>query len=310
MGMLSRFLRVDPKAILNSQQSLTLVQRLSRLVPPAAGYRAGYLIADWVGTHRDWDRVKAVRCNQWMVRGRTLAGTALDQAVRETFRDIAHSVYDVYHYANDPESVDRLIEFSPAIQKIIAQSQASEGAKILLALHLGNFDLALQVLTQRGLRSMVFVVPPTEGGYRVQYRIRQSAGVDAYPIDMNALRQAITRLKEGGTVIAAADWPVPDSKHSPCFFGQPSAAPVHYVYLALKARVPVVFLFMLRRTDGTYHFIVSEPILMQEYPDRQEGLVRNAEGVLRLAEEFLRQTPEQWAMSHPVWPELMDQVPD
>jgi lauroyl/myristoyl acyltransferase len=309
MGMVSRIMRMDPNDLLNSRQSLKLAKQLSRIIPPSIGYRFAYLFADWVAAHRDWSQVRAVRCNQWVVRGEKLSKQDLDQAVRETFRDIAHSVYDVYHYANDPEAVDRLIEFSPAVQTIIAQSQSNDGGKILLSLHLGNFDLALQVLTQRGLRSMVFVAPPIEGGYQVQYRIRQSAGVDAYPIDMNALRQAITRLKKGGTVIAAADWPVPDSKHSPFFFGHPSAVPVHYVYLALKAKVPVVLLFMLRRTDGTYHFSESEPILMREHSDRQEGLVRNAERVLRLAAEFLRQTPEQWAMSRPVWPELIDQVP-
>jgi lauroyl/myristoyl acyltransferase len=156
---------------------------------------------------------------------------------------------------------------------------------------------------------MVFSLPSTEGGYTVQYKIRKNAGIDVVPIEMNALRQAVARLQAGGTVITMAVWPVPESKYEPSFLGRPSAAPVHYVYLALKARVPVVEIVMLRQMNGKYHFLVSEPLTMQEYRDKHEGLIRNTEMVLKVAAEFLHQAPQQWAMSRPVWPELMGQVP-
>jgi lauroyl/myristoyl acyltransferase len=110
-------------------------------------------------------------------------------------------------------------------------------------------------------------------------------------------------------VITVADWPAPESKYSPSFFGRPSAAPIHYVYLASKARVPIKLLVLLRQSNGHYYFLVSEPILVQDDADKHLRFINNAEAVLKVAEDFIRQAPQQWAMSHPLWPQLIDQVP-
>jgi lauroyl/myristoyl acyltransferase len=32
--------------------------------------------------------------------------------------------------------------------------------------------------------------------------------------------------------------------------------------------------------------------------------------ILRVAEDFIRYDPSQWAMTFPVWPEALDQVPN
>jgi lauroyl/myristoyl acyltransferase len=307
--MLSRTLNFNPNEFLKSRQGLKLAQRLSRIIPPVIGYRMAYLVADLISARKGWSQVKAVRCNQWVVRGERLSGADLDQVVRDTFRNIAHNIYDLYHYMDDPSSHDRMINFSAASLSVIARSQSSEGM-VLVSMHLGNFDLAFKALTVKGLQGLVFNQQAIESGHQAQYQIRQHISEDVRPIDMNTLRHAVTRLREGGTVITMVDWPVPESKYRPYFFGRPSMVAVHYVYLAMKARVPVVLLVMLREKEHTYRFLVSEPIAMQEYPDKQEGLVRNAEKVLRIAEGFLLQAPQQWAMSRPVWPNFAGEVPE
>jgi lauroyl/myristoyl acyltransferase len=48
---------------------------------------------------------------------------------------------------------------------------------------------------------------------------------------------------------------------------------------------------------------------MDAYPDRRIEGVRNAEKILKIAEEFIRLAPQQWSMTLPVWPEALDQVP-
>jgi KDO2-lipid IV(A) lauroyltransferase len=77
----------------------------------------------------------------------------------------------------------------------------------------------------------------------------------------------------------------------------------------LKARVPVFVVATMMQADGTYHFQVSEPITMISHPNRGMEIIMNAEAVLRVAEDFIRQAPQQWSMPFPVWPEVMDQVP-
>jgi lauroyl/myristoyl acyltransferase len=119
----------------------------------------------------------------------------------------------------------------------------------------------------------------------------------------------VKSLERGGIVVTGADRPVPDAKHHPRFFGLPSSLPSHYAYLAAKARVPVVIMAALQGADGKYHIMNSEPIEMEHDPDHAKGSLRNAEKVLRRAEDFIRLTPQQWNMPLPVWPEMLGKVP-
>jgi lauroyl/myristoyl acyltransferase len=123
------------------------------------------------------------------------------------------------------------------------------------------------------------------------------------------LRRAIRHLEQGGVVATGIDRPQPDANPRPCFFGRLACLPTHYVYLALKARVPVIIVFARLEADGRYHLHASHPIEMDPYPDRFDQLRCNAEKVLSIAEGFIRQTPEQWSMTWPVWPEALDLAP-
>jgi lauroyl/myristoyl acyltransferase len=48
---------------------------------------------------------------------------------------------------------------------------------------------------------------------------------------------------------------------------------------------------------------------MNPYPNRADELQINAEKVLAVVEEFIRRDPQQWLISQPVWPELLQDVP-
>jgi lauroyl/myristoyl acyltransferase len=86
--------------------------------------------------------------------------------------------------------------------------------------------------------------------------------------------------------------------------------PVHHIFLALKAMVPIVMMTVILQSDGKYHLLSTDPIEMQSHPDRREEVVQNAEVILRIAEDFIRLAPLQWSMTLPVWPDILNQVPE
>ena len=47
---------------------------------------------------------------------------------------------------------------------------------------------------------------------------------------------------------------------------------------------------------------------MQRCADAEEEIVVNAEILLKIMEENIRQYPVQWNMTYPVWPQVMDEV--
>jgi KDO2-lipid IV(A) lauroyltransferase len=111
-------------------------------------------------------------------------------------------------------------------------------------------------------------------------------------------------------VLTGIDRPVPDPGSRPRFFGRPAVLPMHHIFLATKARVPVMLMASDLQADGKYHIATSDLIEMDPDPDRERGAIRNAEKVLTIAEGFIRRVPQQWLVSLPVWPETLDLTPE
>jgi KDO2-lipid IV(A) lauroyltransferase len=299
----------NPQSIINSRLGVGLGLAVGRSLPPAAGHRLANFLGSWIARRRTWNLVRAARANQWVVSGEQLSAAELDRAVRQTFQMTARSIYNLNHYLDRPEDVRRMVQYNEDVRQLIQASQEQSRGVVLVGVHLGNFDFALRAVTLHGLKALVLTLPELQGGYQWQYRMRQELGMEIYPVSVATLREAVERLEAGGTVLTGLDRPTPGSKYQMRFFGRLACLPPHYLYLALKARVPVIVVATMIQEDGTYHFVVSEPIEMQPDPDRHQEIIQNGERVLRVAEGFIRQAPRQWAMFYSVWPETLHQAP-
>jgi KDO2-lipid IV(A) lauroyltransferase len=274
----------------------------------------GYSLADFVAARisaqRDSKLVRAVRANQWVIRGETLEKDALDKAIGETFQYLARSIFDLYHYNQNLETVKRLIVLDPTTQLLVRRPEFGDRGLMIVGLHISNFDLVLQTLCQLGLRMIVLTIPNPQGGRRMEFEMRRRVGMNIMPASVDTFRTALKHLQKGGVVLTGIDRPAPEAGTRPQFFGRPAELPTHHIFLAAKARVPVMIIATSLQPDGKYHISTSDLIEMDHHSDREKGMILNAEKVLRIAESFIRQVPQQWLMSLPVWPETLDLVPD
>ncbi|HZD55708.1 MAG TPA: hypothetical protein VE136_03220 [Anaerolineales bacterium] len=302
-------MRPDPQAIINSRLGVGLALGLGRSLPPGAGYRLAGLVGDLLAGRETWKMVRAVRTNQWVVSGAKPSPEELDHAVRETFRNTGHSIYDVYHYIHDVEALRDLIEFDSTCLEFIERSQKKEAGLVLVGVHLCGFDLALHAAGLRGLDAILLTLPDLDGGYQWQFEMRKRVGLEIEPASVATLLKAIRRLQEGGIVVTGIDRPFRGLKRRPRFFGYPASLPTDHIRLALKAEVPVIVASCVLQPSGTYKFLISQEIPMKSHPDKEVELLTNAEAVLQAAEEIICRAPHQWAMFYPVWPEMMEGTP-
>ena len=300
---------IDLQSIINSQFGVRFVSLLGRTTPPWVGYRMADLVAGWMATRRHSNIIRAIRTNQWVIRGAGPDREGLDRAVRDTLKNIARSLYSLHHYIHNPKAIHNMVDLDPVAQRLVERPEFSDRGLMLVGLHLSNFDFILQAMSVRGLKVLVLTIPDPKNGRRMEYEMRKKSGMNLVPASVSAMRQAVKHLEMGGVVLTGMDRPDFDSKTHPIFFGRISSLPVHYSYLAMKACVPVMIVAAKMETDGRYHVTTSEPIEMESYSDYEEGTVRNAERVLKEAEKFILPVPEQWSISLPVWPDLMDNVP-
>ena len=300
---------IDLQQVLNSSFPLRLISSLAQRLPPRLGHHIAYGVAEQIARQSDSELVQAVRANQWVVQGKTLEGEALDQVVRETLRNSARSLFDLYHYSHDFEATRRLIVFDRSFNTLTQRPEFDQRGLMIAGLHLSSFDLVLQWLSKNGLRPLVLTLPNPVGGRQMEYEIRKRTGMNLIPASIGAFRQALKHLRRGGMVLTGIDRPIEKSEVSPYFFSRPSALPVHHIFLAIKARVPIVITVAYLQKDGKYHVFASDLIEMDSCPNPDETILQNAEKVLAVAETFIRRAPQQWSVPLPVWPQIMDLVP-
>ena len=178
-----------------------------------------------------------------------------------------------------------------------------------LLLHMGAYDLAGFAIALRKMNPQILSYPNPNAGYQYHNQLRIDRGLNVTPLSMSALHQASQFLKSGGTVITGVDRPWKNDNHQPRFFDEPSKIPVTTIQLALRTKVPVSIIACIRQKEGHYILHGTDPISMDPKDDRDQELIYNTEKVLSLAEPFIRQWPDQWAMFYPVWPQYMQENP-
>lgn len=300
---------IDLQQIINSPFTVRFVSAVAWAIPPAVAYPFCNLIGAWVATRRQSTVTQAVRINQWMARGASRDNRELDRAVRETLQNNIRDLYDLYHYLQRPEAMQCRINLNPLAAELIRRPEFSGRGLMIVGIHLTNFDGILQSLCRQGLSPLVLTIPNPQGGRRIEYEIRKSTGMNLVPTSLSTLRQAVRHLEQGGLVLTGIDRPISEPKLFPRFFGRPAPLPIHHVYLAMKARVPIVLMAAIRQADGKYNLLNTGLMEMEQHADHETGLLANAEMVLGKAEGFIKLAPQQWNIPLPVWPQLLKDVP-
>ena len=300
---------IDVETITNSSLGVSLLSTVVAHIDPRIGHRLADFVGERLAAGRDSKLVRAVRANQSVLLGEQAGALELDRAVRETLRSSARSVFDLYRYIHDPGAIDRLVVLHAPIAELIARPEFSDRGLIVVGVHLSNFDLMVRWLCGQSFHPLVLTMPNPRGGRRVEYEMRQQMGVNLVPGTVAGLRKALRHLQEGGAVLTGLDRPVARPRLMPCFFGRPAAVPVHHIFLAMKARVPIAVAATTLEEDGRYHVRMSDWIEMGEDHAGDEQVLHNAEMVLRVAEGFIRRAPHQWSVPIPVWPSTVDPIP-
>jgi lauroyl/myristoyl acyltransferase len=299
----------DIDTITNSSIGISLLSTIGKGIPEPVGVRLADLVAGLIASRRNSRLVCAVRSNQRVVLGQDCERVNLDRAVRETLRNSARSVFDLYHYIDNLQAIGKRITMDPAVEQMITRSEFEARGLMVVGLHIANFDLILRWLCHQGIRLLVLTVSDPRGGRRAEFVMRRNMGMNLVPATVAGLRKTVRHLQQGGSVLTGIDRPIASPRLLPSFFGRPAALPVHHVYLAMKAGVPVTVVAAMRVSDGRYHVMASDTIEMEGSHDHAAETLRNAERVLRAAEGMIRRAPQQWSVPVPVWPSALGLVP-
>jgi lauroyl/myristoyl acyltransferase len=293
--------------LINSRFGVGGALLLGQLTPRIIGYPVAKSIAGWFSNSKSSVLVKAMRVNQGVAHRGTLSPEQLDDLVASVFANSGRALYDLYHNLHSPRIINKMVDYSEDFSHMLDRYHESGKGAIIVAPHLGSFDIGGLALAIRKVPFQTLSYPNPGDGYQLQNYIREKYGLYITPMSVSSMREAEQRLKDAGLVLTGLDRPLPGSKYKPMFFGRPTELPVSYIAMALKNHVPVVVVCCY--SDGKRYVLdASEMIDMIPHPDRQEEIERNAERVLVEAEKMILAHPEQWFMYYPLWPELIESI--
>jgi KDO2-lipid IV(A) lauroyltransferase len=227
----------------------------------------------------------------------------LDAVTKQMFFNGGRYYYDHYRYmSRSLKAVEQAVwipeEYLDHIREAVGRGQGV----LLLGTHTGNFDLGAMAVASKGFKIQLLSLAAPPEGFKLMNEFRAAVGYDVTPITPAALRKGISRLKRGGIVATALDWPHPEEGTPLEVFGKPSYAPLGAARLAwLSGALVVIVSFYLDPTEG-YKIHNLPPVEMVNTGDRDEDICTNAKKLIKIFEKLVVQHPDQWMMYHPFWP--------
>ncbi|MBE0687325.1 MAG: hypothetical protein IH585_15145 [Anaerolineaceae bacterium] len=298
------YIKFSPQKWLFSPTINRMGMLLGEALSPGAGKWVVKRLTNIISRRKNFDQIKAVRANQWVISRGELSEPAQDDRVRQVYYSSGISLYDYFHCMRKEDRIRELIQFDNNLQYFLKRAISGKERTMGLVLHTGAFDLSGHAIALRGARPLVLAYPNPNASYKWQNELRKQAGLDVEPLTLESFQHATHHLRQGGTVITGIDRPWPGGQYHPKFFGRPSDIPVTTIQMAIRTETPVMLLSCIRQPDHRYILHASELIELHKHSDRDVELVENTERVLSVAEQFITSAPEQWAMFYPVWPEI------
>jgi len=185
--------------------------------------------------------------------------------------------------------------------EVVEQALSLGRGLILVAGHLGNWELGGAYLAARGLP--LDAIARGQGNplfdryltdTRTRIGIRVVHDQQAVRLTPRALRQqhTVAFMMDQGVLGLASTW-VP-------FFGRPAKTPRGPAVFALRLKVPVVFAAAVRGSDGRFQ-LGFERVPVVDTGDREADVDRIVADYTAVLERWVRRFPEQYFWHHRRW---------
>jgi KDO2-lipid IV(A) lauroyltransferase len=223
------------------------------------------------------------------------------EVARESYRGLGRvAIESIILSRATREEVLAIFEESPTYA-VLERAFAKGKGVIMVAGHLGNWELSAAYMTARGLPvdaiAMHMANPLSDAFFK---RTRERFGMRVLFAD-ESVRAIPRALKDGRGVGFLSDQSAKGLASTMIpFFGRPARTPRGAAVFALRGDLPMVFLVALRRPDGRYvmHF---EDVPLSRAANKEEAIDETVLRYTQVLERLVREHPEQYFWQHRRW---------
>ncbi len=220
--------------------------------------------------------------------------------VKKCYQHIAWMVAEYLSLVRDPRQVLSWVTEIQGKEILDDLKRSGEGA-IILAAHVGNWELLAAWLAQAGYPLTAVVRNPDDPGMAElieKYRAVMGVGtIEKHFI----MRDAVRFARNGGFLGLLPDQAWDSSGIRGPFFGRMCYTAGGPAAIAHLAKVPVVPVVSYRLEPFRHRVVISPPLPMAEGVGRDETIRENVLRMNRAVEDMIRPFPEQWLWLHRRW---------
>ena len=175
-----------------------------------------------------------------------------------------------------------------------------KGGAILVGAHIGNWELGPYAALGEGHKVAAIYRPlnnPLLSG--ILERRQANYGGDIYRKGREAALGMVSTLRKGQVMCLLVDQQLREGMSVP-FFGHPAQTSISHVKLAIKKRVPLMYMRTRRLAGSRFRVSISTPINLPEQ-DNDATVLAVATDINATLEDWIRETPDQWFWPHRRW---------
>lgn len=267
------------------------------------GFRAASAVGAVVGGLGWWPlRIRAARVER-TIRAcfPDFSDARVREVARESYRGLGRVAMESIILSRAERSeVLAVFDESPTFQ-VLERAFAKGKGVIMVAGHLGNWELSAAYMTARGLPvdaiAMHMANPLSDAFFK---RTRERFGMRVLFAD-ESVRAIPRALRDGRGVGFISDQSAKGlaSTFVP-FFGRPARTPRGAAVFALKGDLPMIFVVALRQPSGRYvmHF---EEVPLAHAGDKEAAIDATVLNFTQVLERLVREHPEQYFWQHRRW---------
>ena len=223
----------------------------------------------------------------------------LKRCVQEVFINFAYYLVDFLRYSKlNEDFIKKYIELDGLdnLNKALAEGKGV----IVLAAHLGNYELAGAVLSLLGYP--LSVVALSHGDKRInRFFNNQRQMVRMKVISTGTtIRSCFSALKQGDMLALLGDRDFSGAGIKLKIFSKYAYFPRGIAFFALKTNAPIIPIFLVRKDKRFYRLVCEKPIAYDKEQQNEVAIIKKCNVVL---EKYIKEYPQQWYMFQKWWVE-------
>lgn len=225
-----------------------------------------------------------------------------ERIIRESFKHSATAFLEIFHSGLTGENSPEIVIATPEAYERL---KAEAGPVVAATAHLGSWEKMAGIMGDIKPGTDRMIVVRNFQNKRVNEMIFKLRGERGATIigHRNVSGRVLSGLRADGIAAFLVDHnaSVDESVFLP-FLGEQAAVNAGPAILAVRSKAVVYGVFLIRESDGTYHFHVTDPLRTEALTG---PMAQRIEAVARFyteaVEKMVRKYPEQWFWMHNRW---------